>query len=204
MSEKATNPWDVRYAAAPYFYGTTPNGFLAASLPHIRQSGGAVLSLGEGEGRNAVFLAQAGFKVTGVDASRVGLQKAQQLADARGVSIETITADLADFDFGLARFDAIVSIFCHLSQPLRSELHRRAKAALRPGGAFLLEAYTSEQLRFATGGPRDAGLFYSAAELREDFSGFEINLAQEHQREVVEGTGHTGMAAVVQFVATRP
>ena len=63
-------PWDARYASQDYFYGTAPNDFLAA---HAGMIDGPVLSLAEGEGRNAVFLARRGLQVRGVDSSAVGL-----------------------------------------------------------------------------------------------------------------------------------
>jgi len=66
--------WDERYSSAGYAYGTEPNGFLVATASRL--PAGRILCLGEGEGRNAVWLARQGYEVTAVDASRVGLQKA--------------------------------------------------------------------------------------------------------------------------------
>lgn len=71
--------WDERYAEPGFAYGTAPNDFLAQNVERL-PAGGDVLSLAEGEGRNAVFLAQRGFRITAVDGSAVGLEKARQLA----------------------------------------------------------------------------------------------------------------------------
>ena len=148
--------WDQRYDTEEYVYGTAPNEFLVAHAARIPK--GHVLCLGEGEGRNGVWLAEQGYRVTAVDSSSVGLAKARRLAEARGVSLETVAADLAEYDLGEVAWDGIVSIFCHVPMDLRRDLHSRVVRALRPGGAFLLEAYTPRQLALATGGPPTAEL----------------------------------------------
>lgn len=192
--------WNQRYNTAEYIYGTEPNDFLrahAASIP----AGGKVLCLAEGEGRNAVFLAQRGYQVTAVDSSDVGLAKAAALASARGVHIACIHADLAEFALGEQAWDGIVSIFCHLPSPVRQPLYAALGRALTPGGVFLLESYTPAQLAFSTGGPKDVDMLVDAATLRRELPGLQFSLLEERQREVVEGTYHTGLAAVVQAVA---
>lgn len=146
-----TNTWNERYDTEEFVYGREPNAFLAgvsAMMPP-----GDVLCLAEGEGRNAVFLARQGHRVLAVDASAVGLSKAARLAEEHGVRIETLTTDLADLVIEPGRWDAIVSIFCHVPPPVRRVLHRQAVAGLRPGGLFVLEAYTPAQLELRTGGP---------------------------------------------------
>lgn len=198
------NMWDQRYGSDSYFYGTEPNAFLKTEAQRLGTPPKDVLSLAEGEGRNGVFLASLGHKVTGVDSSVMAMEKARRLARERGVSLDWVQTDLADFLPAPESYDAVVSIFCHLPAPLRRQVHRRAAEALRPGGVLLLEAYTPAQLRFGTGGPKDASLLYSAEALREDFSTLELLRAEELEREVVEGQGHTGRAAVVQVVARRP
>lgn len=192
--------WNQRYNTAEYIYGTEPNDFLrahAASIP----AGGKVLCLAEGEGRNAVFLAQQGYQVTAVDSSDVGLAKAAALASARGVHIHCVHADLADFALGEQAWDGIVSIFCHLPSPVRQPLYAALARSLRPGGVFLLESYTPAQLAFNTGGPKDVDMLVDADTLRQELPGLQFSLLEECRREVVEGTYHTGLAAVVQAVA---
>ena len=122
--------WDERYSDNEYVYGTAPNDFLASVIDrihcnHNHSHHGKVLSLGEGEGRNAVFLAEHGCFVTAVDASHVGLSKAENLAKARGVVIKVIHSDLAHLEIAPDSWDAIVSIFCHVPSQLRKELHRK-------------------------------------------------------------------------------
>lgn len=165
--------------------------------------GGRVLSLAEGEGRNAVFLAGRGCAVTAVDQSAVGLEKARRLAAARRVSIETQAADLADYSIPPGAWDGVVSIFCHVPAPVRRRLYRAVVEGLTPGGVLLLEAYRPAQLQFKTGGPPTADLMPTLEELKADLAGLEFLHALETERDVVEGTLHTGRAAVVQVVAVR-
>ncbi|MGD0484988.1 MAG: class I SAM-dependent methyltransferase, partial [Gemmatimonadales bacterium] len=136
--------WDLRYSEPGYAYGTEPNAFLVEVAGRI--PAGPVLSLGEGEGRNAVFLAGLGHDVVAVDASAVGLAKAEALARERGVRLVTHVADLADYPIEPCAWSGIVSIFAHFARPLRSPLHGAVAAGLRPGGVLVLEAYTPRQL----------------------------------------------------------
>lgn len=193
--------WDERYNASDYAYGKNPNNFLQQHAGRL--SKGKVLCLADGEGRNGVFLAQQGFSVTSVDASAVGLAKAARLAQEKGVTIECIHADLNDFAPGEAQWDSIVSIFCHLPPPLRTRVHQRVVRALKPGGTFLLEAYTPAQLEFGTGGPSVAEMMMTAQQLREELAGLTFELLQETEREVIEGLYHTGRASVVQLLGKK-
>ncbi|WP_018175775.1 MULTISPECIES: cyclopropane-fatty-acyl-phospholipid synthase family protein [unclassified Thioalkalivibrio] len=194
--------WDERYAEDDYVYGTEPNDFLRAAVANVPR--GRALCLAEGEGRNAVFLAQQGFDVLAVDSSAVGLQKAQRLAEDRGVQIETLVADLADYAIDPDSWDLIVSIFCHLPPDVRRRLHAEVVAGLRPGGVFILEAYTPAQLEWGTGGPPTAELMMTREALTEELDGLEFEEAVERERDVIEGRFHTGRGAVVQVLAHKP
>ena len=193
--------WDQRYAADDYFYGTEPNDFLRDEVARLPV--GEVLCIGDGEGRNSVWLAERGYAVTAVDASAKGLEKAQSLARSRGVPLTTVHQDLATFDFGSERWHAIVSIFCHLPSALRRAVYPRLQRGLRPGGVVLIESYTPAQLGRGTGGPPVADMMLDLATLRSEFAGLDELLGVERERDVVEGKGHRGSSAVVQFVARR-
>jgi SAM-dependent methyltransferase len=195
--------WDDRYSSSEFFYGTEPNDFLRDQHVFI-PAGGRVLCLAEGEGRNAVWLAQQGFQVTAVDQSSVGLAKARVLAARKAVNIDIVTADLAAWPMGTARWDGVVSIWCHLPSAVRRKVHRHAVAGLRPGGVLVLEAYTPAQLTFKTGGPSDADLMPTLALLRDELAGLDFKIARECERSIHEGVGHRGRSAVVQVVARLP
>jgi len=194
--------WDQRYAGTEFVYGTEPNDFLVEQTAGLAPQ--RVLCLAEGEGRNAVWLAGQGHAVLAVDASAVGLEKAQRLAATRGVAIETVVADLADYNIAEAGFDLIVSIFCHLPAALRRRLHQQVARGLKPGGLLVLEAYSPRQLGRGTGGPPVPELLYDLDTLRSELSGLTLQHAVELEREIHEGRLHNGVGAVVQVVARRP
>lgn len=194
--------WDERYNTTEYVYGTDPNTFLASVIDQIPR--GRTLCLAEGEGRNAAFLAEQGHDVVAVDASAVGLAKAQRLASERGVTIETVVADLADFAIAAHSWDAVVSIFAHVPPQIRKPLHSKIVQGLRSGGMLVLEAYTPEQIKLGTGGPPVPELTMNLDVLREELDGLLFQHAVELQRDVIEGRFHTGKGAVVQVVAIKP
>ena len=193
--------WNGRYAVAGHVYGEEPNAFVAEMASQIPR--GSVLCLAEGEGRNAVHLAALGSRVTAVDQSEVGLAKARRLAAKRGVTIETVVADLAHFSVTPGAWAGIVATFAHFLPTLRRRVNRAVVAGLKPGGVFILEAYTPAQLAFGTGGPKSPELLVTLAELRDELSGLEFLIGREIEREVIEGDGHTGRGAVVQILARR-
>jgi Methyltransferase domain len=194
--------WDQRYSEPGYAYGLLPNDFLVSQAGRIRP-GGKVLCLAEGEGRNAVWLASRGFQVTGMDQSSVGMAKARALAAERGLLVSFEVGDLATFDLGSEAWDAIVSCWCHLPQPLRSDVHARVVQALRPGGALILEAYTPAQILLGTGGPREPSLCMTLESLRVELEGLRLAVAEEKERMVGEGKYHQGKSAVVQVVGLK-
>ena len=197
--------WNEHYNEAEYVFGTEPNDFLRDEFSKI-PIGGSVLCLAEGEGRNAVFLAQQGYQVTAMDMSEVGLNKALKLAQDRGVDIITQVADLADYDFDEAQWDGIVSIWAHLPTAVRRHIHAQIAPALKPNGVFILEAYTEQQLNMnAVGGPpaTQKERFGSLAVLRSELAELEEITGIEKQRMISEGKRHQGLSAVVQFIAKK-
>lgn len=192
--------WNQRYDHPDYLYGTEPNAFLAE---HAGLLSGPVLSLSEGEGRNAVFLATRGLEVVGVDISSVALEKAKKLAESRGVEIKTIVADLGTFVPEENYYGSIVSIFAHLPGAVRERLYPLIERSLKPNGVIILEAYSENQLSRDTGGPKYPDLLMTTDKLRREFANLEPILLREVERNVSEGECHTGMGSVIQFVARR-
>lgn len=192
--------WNERYSSGEFVYGTEPNSFLAQNANMLF---GPVLSLAEGEGRNAVFLASLGLEVLGVDGSEVGLAKAQELAKSRRVTIQTEVADLAMYEPPENSFGSVVSIFAHLPSVIRKRLYPLVERSLKPGGIILFEAYSKAQLARDTGGPKDLDLLMALVDIENAFPNCEPILSQEIEREVIEGSFHTGLASVVQFIARK-
>ena len=192
--------WNERYGSDGFAYGTEPNSFLAENAKLLT---GPVLSLAEGEGRNAVFLASLGLEVLGVDGSEVGLAKAQKLADSKGIAIKTLVADLATYEPPANSYGSVVSISAHLPSDVRRRLYPLVEQCLKPGGIILFEAYSKSQLSRNTGGPKDPDMLMTAVDIQKEFPNCEALLCQEIEREVVEGEFHTGLASVVQFIGKK-
>ncbi len=193
--------WDERYAVDGWAFGTDPNDFLRQEAHRIPP--GRVLCLGEGEGRNAVFLAEQGYEVVGVDRSQVGMDKAQGLAQERGVFIETVVSSIEDFDLTEGEWQGIISVFFHLPPELRKKVNQAVVKGLAPGGILILESFTPQQLEFGTGGPPHPERLVSLATLEEEFEGLKFLLSQETEREIREGRMHTGWSSVAQVVGVR-
>lgn len=198
----ANNFWDERYAGDKLAYGEAPNSFLVSMADRLPR-GGSALDIGAGEGRNALYLASLGFDVLAIDQSVVGMEKASRLATQRGLKLRTRAVDLNDFDAEPGTFDLVSSIFVHLPAALRQRVHDGVKRWLKPGGLFLLEAYSPEQLERETGGPKEAARLASLDELLSELEGLTIEHQASLVRDVSEGEYHTGEAAVVQLVARK-
>jgi cyclopropane fatty-acyl-phospholipid synthase-like methyltransferase len=195
--------WDERYATEEYFFGTEPNAFLV-SQRHLLKPGMSCLAVADGEGRNGVWLAQQGLKVLSVEASAVALEKAKKLAEQRGVAIDFEQADLAHWQWGENRFDAVAAIFIQFAPPaLRVQMFEGIKRCLKPGGLLLLQGYTPRQLEYKTGGPPLAENMYTEKMLRDAFRDMEILNLSEHDDHVSEGAGHSGMSALIDMVARK-
>lgn len=199
----AADKWDAKYAGDAFFYGTEPNTFLVTAAEWLAP-GSRILSLGEGEGRNAVYLAGLGHDVVATDQSPVGLRKALALAWRQRVTIGTVAADLASLPIEAGAWDAIVSLWCHLPRIVRRPLYRAVAEGLVPGGLLILESYHPAQIGRGRGGPSDPDLTPTLDDLRGELAGLEVLHAAQFEREVSEGEGHQGLSAVVQFIARRP
>lgn len=202
MSEDVQEFWNSRFGRDEYIYGTTPNTFLASSLHHFPPQA-KVLCLAEGEGRNALLLAQQGYEVHAVDLSTEGKAKAERLAAEHHVPLTYEICDLNDYDYGANRWDAIVSIFAHVDAASRAHIYPQAIASLKEGGIFLLESYHPRQLEYGTGGPKDVDMLVTLEDLRDQFAGLQVLHEAELERDVTEGTFHTGNAFVTQLIVRK-
>jgi SAM-dependent methyltransferase len=196
--------WDSRYAAAEYHFGTVPNAFLAAQAPRLRP-GLRALCVADGEGRNSVWLARQGLRVTAFDLSPVGVAKARALAREAAVEVAYHERDAASFDWAAERYDVVVAIFVQFaSPPLRERMFRGMAEALVPGGLVILQGYGPKQLEYGTGGPKRLENLYTEALLRQGFDGFDILHLASHDEVIEEGDAHRGMSALIDLVARRP
>lgn len=195
--------WDTRFAQDGYVFGSAPAAFVARQAWRIAP-GSRLLSVAEGEGRNAVFLAEQGARVTAFDGSGTGLAKARRLAAERGVSLDLHHADIAGWDWDVARFDAVLGVFFQFAAPpLRAQIFAGMARALRPGGLLLLHGYAPRQARYGTGGPGQAANLWTLDLLREAFAGFEILHQADYDADLAEGAGHRGRSGLIDFVARK-
>lgn len=202
LSDRWDPQWDERFTQEGFFYGKEPNDFLRENFT-VFSPKGKILCLAEGEGRNAVFLAGKGFEVTAMDGSGEGLKKTHHLAQEKNVTVTTEAGDLVDYQMGEEKWDGIVSIWCHLPKTIWKAMLLRVTQALKPGGIFLLESYTPQQIGLGTGGPSNEDWMATIEELKAVFTSFTLLHAKELKREIHEGKAHNGLSAVVQFIARR-
>lgn len=193
--------WDERYKKEEFIFGKEPNDFLRTVYRLIPK--GKVLFLGEGEGRNSVFLAKLKYEVEAVDNSSVGREKALNFAKENNVEMDYKLIDLKELKLKNSSYIGIVSIFCHVDLELQKEIIRKSIKGLKKGGFFILESYTKNQLEKGTGGPSDINMLLSKEELENEFKGTELIIFQEIDRLIYEGTAHNGLSSVIQILAKK-
>ena len=189
--------WEQRYAEPGHAYGTRPNVYLTTHR-ELLQPGQRVLVIGDGEGRNGVWLAEQGLEVVAVDYSATGLRKAEALAKERHVTITTHCVDLTEWHWPQDEFDYVVIIYVHFPPEVRARMHQAALHALKPGGQIILEAFSFDQLRHDSGGPPVREMLYDASLLAKDFHRGEILELTECSDFLDEGKYHAGEAAIVR------
>ena len=194
--------WNRRYAGRKLLWTAAPNRFLVAEAGGLPP--GRALDLACGEGRNAVWLAEQGWQVTGVDFSDVGLAKARELASARGVEADFVQADLLDFRPERRAYDLVLLFYLQLPARRRRGIVRAAAEAVAAGGTLLLVAHDSSNLEHGHGGPSDVSVLYTAADVVADLgSSLEIERAERVERPVETADGErTALDALVR--ARRP
>ncbi len=179
VNADSKSAWDAKFNRPNYIFGKRPADFLAENY-HYLPFEGTVLDMGMGEGRNAVFLAQKGFKVTGVDISSVAVKKAENLANEYGVKIHTKVASLKDYPIPLGSYDAIIC-FYYVDRSLLEKI----RSWLKPGGVLIYEANTLRQRAQASHKHDPVDYFLKEQELLRMFPGMRLLKYEEplHQKE---------------------
>ena len=195
--------WNRRYAGSELLWTAQPNRFLVSETADLTP--GRALDLACGEGRNAVWLAEQGWQVSGVDFSDVALAKARELAAARDVEVDWTQADLLDYRPEQGVYDLVLLFYLQLPALERRRIVRAAADALTAGGRLLLVAHDSSNLEHGYGGPKSAAVLYIAADVVDDLdgSGLEIERAETVERPVETPAGkRTALDALLR--ARRP
>lgn len=199
--------WDERYAGTELVWTSEPNRFLVERAAGLAP--GRALDLACGEGRNALWLAARGWRVTGVDFSKVGIDKAGALAQARGLQAAWVVGDLLEYAPDAAAFELVIVFYLQVTGSERTPIVRRAASAVAPGGTFLLVAHDSSNIEHGYGGPRRPAVLYTAQDVVGDLqgTGLEIEEAVRAERPVdTDGGPRVALDALVRAsrLADRP
>lgn len=198
--------WNDRYSSEEFAYGTEPNTYLKEQLEKLEP--GSILFPAEGEGRNAVFAATKGWKVSAFDISSEGKNKAVQLAENHNVSIDYQVGELQDLNYDGDQFDAVALIYAHFPVDIKSSIHKALDQYLRKGGLIIFEAFSKSHLDYVlknekVGGPKDIGSLFSIDEIKADFPNYDIIELVEKEIELNEGLFHNGTGSVIRFTGRK-
>jgi SAM-dependent methyltransferase len=148
--------WNARYGSAARIWSGRPNHHLVVEVAELAP--GEALDVGCGEGADAVWLAEHGWRVTATDISTVALERGAGHAAERGVAgrIAWEVVDVLTWEPPAAAFDLVSAQYMHLPKPELEPFHRRLAAAVRPAGTLLVVLHHPYDLH-AHGGP-DLGM----------------------------------------------
>jgi len=179
--------WNRKHGEAGRLFGAEPNRFLVAEVEGLNP--GRALDLACGAGRNAVWLAEQGWTVTGVDFSDVGLASAAELAADRGVEVDWIDADLRTWEPPAGAFDLVAVLYLQIPAEERRVVLARAAAALAPGGTLLVVGHDLQNLNGGYGGPKSPEVLLTPDEVAAELPGLEIERAERVLRPVETDEG---------------
>jgi SAM-dependent methyltransferase len=174
--------WNRKHGEAGPLFGVEPNRFLVAEVDGLEP--GLALDLACGAGRNAVWLAEQGWTVTGADFSDVALANARGLAAERGVEVEWVQADLLDWEPPPQAFDLVAVLYLQVLAAERALVLARAAEAVAPGGTLLVVGHDLQNLNGGHGGPQDARVLFTPEDVAAELPGLEVEKAERALRPV--------------------
>ena len=195
----AREDWNARYAAKELVWTAEPNRLFASEVEALEP--GRALDLACGEGRNAVWLADKGWRVTAVDFSDVALAKAERLAASRGVEIEWVLADVLDYEPERRAFDLVALLYLQLPHDELVQAIRSAADAVAPGGPLLVIGHDTTNLTEGHGGPKDASVLFSPEDVVSHLGDLLVERAERVRRSVGVDDGEA--TAIDAFVRAR-
>lgn len=199
----ASEFWNTRYQTDDYIFGTEANDFIKAVTPKA-EAGQTAYAPADGEGRNGAYLASIGYQVTSIDVSDLAVAKAVSLAQKTGVIVNAHIGDALSPGLADQQFDLVIVCFMHFMPEDHEKFMDVNKRLVKPGGLFIMEGYTIDQIALSSGGPKKPEMMMSDAGLRKTFADFDILLLQETRRLLSEGPRHQGDAATIQIIARKP
>ncbi len=198
-----SSAWDARYANTPgLVWSAEPNRFVVEAVAGLTP--GAALDLAAGEGRNAAWLAERGWRVTAVDFAPVAVARGRELAARRGVTVEWRVADVTAYRPVPGSYELVLISYLHLPAADLAGVLAAARRALRPGGTLVVVGHDLANLRDGTGGPQDPAVLLTPETVVDGLAGLRIQRAETARRPVPTGDGGTVDALDTVVVATRP
>ena len=193
--------WDERYATSELVWSAVPNQFVAAELADLEP--GRALDVACGEGRNAVWLAERGWRVTGVDFSDVAIEKAAAFATARGVDVDWVVDDVVAYAPEPGAFDLVAVLYLQLPHDELAAALRHAARALAPGGTIIVLGHDSTKLADGSGGPLDPAVLFTPEDVVGELGDLVVERAARVRRTVpLDGGEAVAVDALVR--ARRP
>jgi SAM-dependent methyltransferase len=198
MDNKA---WNERYRKSD---PVMPSGHSIVLEEHVKDlSPGTALELAAGDGRNALFLARCGWKVTAVDFSEVALERGRGFAHQLGLSVDWQLADLTIYRPEPQAYDLVCLFYLHLPKKDFHEILRRAADSLSPGGTLLVVGHDLRNLSEGSGGPRDPEILYTCQDLTTILAGLRIDFAGTEERAADHGVATEGCLQIDCVVKAR-
>ena len=164
--------WDARYAGSELVWSAGPNRWVEEVCGPLAP--GSAADLGAGEGRNALWLAEKGWRTTAVDFSGVALERARTLAaDRLGDGASRFTTEQADLTTWSPAtvYDLVLVVYIQLPAAPRAAVLRAAAAATAPGGRLVVVAHHSDNLTQGVGGPQSPEVLYTQDDVLADLEG---------------------------------
>lgn len=190
--------WDQIYLNPDAKVPVNPSTLVLETTASLKP--GAALDVGMGNGRNAIYLARKGWKVTGIDLSEAAVKQAQQEAAKLKVEIDARAGDVQKMVLGRERYDLIVCTYVHMVA-VRSA--KKFIDALKPGGIIIVEGHHAEAqalgLRPVSGGP--AG--YLDNQLLHAYDRLRILRYEDRLMQAEWSNGPEGKAPIVRLVARK-
>jgi SAM-dependent methyltransferase len=183
--------WNRRWREGGLHCHDDPVDILAAELAALAP--GRALDLGCGAGRSAIWLAERGWHVTGVDFADAALG----LAEERGPDIDWVLADLREYQPEPASYDLALLLYLHVPAGERRPILARAAGALAPGGTMLVVGHDRTNPGTGAPGPSSPEVLYTPEEIARELSGLDVRRAERVTRRVAT---HGGEAEAIDTV----
>ena len=185
--------WNERYRQHSAVWSGEPNPQLVSEACEL--AAGTALDAGCGEGADAVWLAERGWRVTAVDVSSVALERGAAAAARAGEDvarrIEWVHENLTAWSPRPSSYDLVSVQFMQLPRALREPMFRRLAAAVAPSGTLLVVGHHPSDLQTAVRRPRMPDLLYTANDVSAllEPSEWEIVVADTRPRAATDPDG---------------